>query len=505
MWFTVTCTPWDPKNEPTTANVAATIAAYAVATPLILVTAGTGVVGAAALGGFMANTASGGATTASAGGDALSFSVVGAKRDGVYSDGSTLAVRGKLNDAAAYALYYAADEELRARPYSGPPSAAEAEALRRALVAMKQELAAVASAAASPEAIAQLVQINSCTQGIQVKNETAVPLLVILSQLTPLHWERVDPGQVFNLGNRLGVGRVWFTVSVSLYDERNVPTMAGVGVQLVAVSAAFFTPLGPVGAALFGTASAVASVRGVIKTGVYADGKLLTVRGMADSRGDAYLLHFAEASEVAAHPWAGPPSAEQMRRVQDALTAVGSARAAGAGGGAGAAAMPQMAVVDVRLDIVAGERAGIVIMDAGSGGAELAMPAFTDTVVKSVTAGSAAEAAGVRAGASLTFVNGQDVSGLPFAQTNELALAALTSGRDATLAFRLVAPAGAGGGGAAAVSAVGAAASAASPAAASPAAAAAAAAAAAGSEAPAEASAAPLSAEGASEESAVKV
>ena len=199
---------------------------------------------------------------------------------------------------------------------------------------MKQQLVA---APVSTNMLAETAAIAAAHNGIQVRNETAVPLLVILSQLTPLHWERVDPGQVFNLGNRLHVGRVWFTVSVSLFDERNVPTMAGVGVQLAVVAGSFFTPLGAIGAAVFGTMSAIASVRGVMKTGVYADGKLLTVRGMADSCGTKYLLHFAEPSELAAHPWGGPPSAEQMRLVQDALDAVGGGVGGGGGGSGGGA------------------------------------------------------------------------------------------------------------------------------------------------------------------------
>jgi len=34
--------------------------------------------------------------------------------------------------------------------------------------------------------------------GICVKNESPVPILVICSQLTPLHWARVEPGEYFN-------------------------------------------------------------------------------------------------------------------------------------------------------------------------------------------------------------------------------------------------------------------------------------------------------------------
>ena len=47
-------------------------------------------------------------------------SVVGTKRGGVYSDDSTLFVRGKLN-WLRYMLSYASESELREQPYAGPP------------------------------------------------------------------------------------------------------------------------------------------------------------------------------------------------------------------------------------------------------------------------------------------------------------------------------------------------------------------------------------------------
>lgn len=137
----------------------------------------------------------------------------------------------------------------------------------------------------------------------------------------------MNPGDVFNLGNCLGVGAVWFTVSASLYDEKNVPTMAGVGVQLAVVTAAFVTPLGPLlgPGVLLGTTilSGLASVKGTSLSGIYGDGKLLTIRGMADPGSDAYLLHFADAAEVAAAPYAGPPSQEQLRRMNEAINSAG--------------------------------------------------------------------------------------------------------------------------------------------------------------------------------------
>jgi len=155
-----------------------------VATPLIVLTGGTGLVGALAVGGFLAEKTKG---TISSSSDELSFSVVGTRRDGVYSDGSTLFVRGKLNDAAAYELYYASDDEMRARPFTGPPSASDIAGLYSGLMRLRQERASAAALASGDvNASRQLAQIQNTKVGIQVKNETAVPLLIILSQLTPL-------------------------------------------------------------------------------------------------------------------------------------------------------------------------------------------------------------------------------------------------------------------------------------------------------------------------------
>ena len=164
-------------------------------------------------------------------------------------------------------------------------------------------------------------------------NETNPLQSSFFSLYSHTDWGRVNPGDVFNLGNCLGVGAVWFTVSASLYDEKNVPTMAGVGVQLAVVTASFVTPLGPLlgPGVLLGTTilSGLASVRGTSLSGIYGDGKLLTVRGMADPGSDAYLLHFADAAEVAAAPYAGPPSKEQLLRMNEAI------KSAGGGGGGG--------------------------------------------------------------------------------------------------------------------------------------------------------------------------
>jgi hypothetical protein len=74
--------------------------------------------------------------------------------------------------------------------------------------------------------------------GIAIHNKTDIPILVICSQLTPLHWGKVLPGETWNVDNATcHMGRVWFTVSVSVYDEKNVPTREGVAARIVALAA----------------------------------------------------------------------------------------------------------------------------------------------------------------------------------------------------------------------------------------------------------------------------
>eukprot|EP00038_Savillea_parva_P002868 m.118565 g.118565 ORF g.118565 m.118565 type:complete len:65 (-) comp10984_c0_seq4:672-866(-) len=60
--------------------------------------------------------------------------------------------------------------------------------------------------------------------GISVRNESDLPILVVCSQLSPLHWGRCDPGETWNAKNQQRMGKVWFSVSVSLYDKKNEPS-----------------------------------------------------------------------------------------------------------------------------------------------------------------------------------------------------------------------------------------------------------------------------------------
>jgi hypothetical protein len=62
------------------------------------------------------------------------------------------------------------------------------------------------------------------------------------------------------------VAQVWFTVSVSLFDEQNVPTRLGTAAKIGAISLSFVV-LGPlVNAGVF-TVAGITAARGISKRG----------------------------------------------------------------------------------------------------------------------------------------------------------------------------------------------------------------------------------------------
>ena len=126
--------------------------------------------------------------------------------------------------------------------------------------------------------------------GLSITNETSVPLLVILSQLSPLHWSKVEPGETWVAKT----GRVWFTVSACVWDGE-APSEVGVGLRLGAVlaSTAVFPPLGVLAAVVAGITSTARG--GAQMTGVYANRKSLCVRGGAV--GTAYVLQLVVAEK----------------------------------------------------------------------------------------------------------------------------------------------------------------------------------------------------------------
>ena len=144
------------------------------------------------------------------------------------------------------------------------------------------------------------------------------------------------PGETWNVGNHLGMGKVWFTVSVSMWDERNVPTIVGTAVNLLAITATFVAPVAlPI---FIGTAvvSGITAARGVSKTGVYSDGSTQFIRGNAEE--GAYVLHFATDEERSAEPYAGPPPPEAIAAVDAALQGIAASSAAAAAAASSASA-----------------------------------------------------------------------------------------------------------------------------------------------------------------------
>ena len=102
--------------------------------------------------------------------------------------------------------------------------------------------------------------------GISVLNDTEFPLLIVASQLTPLHWGRVEPGETWNPNNVKGMGRVWFTMSTSLYDQTKEPTIGEVAGRIAVISLVYSTPF----FIPFAAYSGITSTRGVSIKGCYS-------------------------------------------------------------------------------------------------------------------------------------------------------------------------------------------------------------------------------------------
>ena len=82
--------------------------------------------------------------------------------------------------------------------------------------------------------------------GLSIRNETPLPLGVILSQLTPLHWNETPllSGETWNARNEHNVGAVWFTASVDVFDPEMQPNYATVTSRLAGITmGALCTPL----------------------------------------------------------------------------------------------------------------------------------------------------------------------------------------------------------------------------------------------------------------------
>jgi hypothetical protein len=75
--------------------------------------------------------------------------------------------------------------------------------------------------------------LRALAPGLYVRNETEAPILFVLSQLTPLHWLRIEPGET----KHIKCGRVFFTASTEVFNPETQPTRVGVAMRLVAITA----------------------------------------------------------------------------------------------------------------------------------------------------------------------------------------------------------------------------------------------------------------------------
>lgn len=117
--------------------------------------------------------------------------------------------------------------------------------------------------------------------GIRVRNETEHAILFVLSQLTPLHWARIESNET----HHISCGRVFFTVSTEFYKPETEPTPEGVAARLVIITGATVMGGALIGIGLVGGASALTSYRPCKIDGVLADGKTVVVKGRTTEEG----------------------------------------------------------------------------------------------------------------------------------------------------------------------------------------------------------------------------
>ena len=83
--------------------------------------------------------------------------------------------------------------------------------------------------------------------GLSLRNESPLPLGVVLSRITPEHWNdrAIRPGETWNARNEHGVAGSWFVVSVAVFDRDDQPCAATLCSRMtwLALGAAA-TPLG---------------------------------------------------------------------------------------------------------------------------------------------------------------------------------------------------------------------------------------------------------------------
>ena len=140
---------------------------------------------------------------------------------------------------------------------------------------------------------------NNLAPGLFVRNECDRPILVVLSQLTPLHWVVIKG----NDSAHISCGRVFFTVStgkstfmftyscahsllnLEFYNEATVPTQSEVALRISAITVSSVLTCGVIGIGVVGALSAITSQKGAKIDGVLADGCCVVIHGKLNEVG----------------------------------------------------------------------------------------------------------------------------------------------------------------------------------------------------------------------------
>ena len=136
--------------------------------------------------------------------------------------------------------------------------------------------------------------------GISVCNETGIEVIVTLSQVGPLHWDRVQPGET----KTIECGQVWFTVTTRLWDG-NEPTgwdvakpfVVGIGAgAAIVATGAIAAPF--LGGAAVGVGAGAVTTEGAVAAGAGAG----AVAGAASALGAGVGVASALASDGTKSP-----------------------------------------------------------------------------------------------------------------------------------------------------------------------------------------------------------
>ncbi|KAG7389241.1 hypothetical protein PHYPSEUDO_010799 [Phytophthora pseudosyringae] len=101
---------------------------------------------------------------------------------------------------------------------------------------------------------------NEQSASVRIANETEIPLVFVISQVGPLYWGVINPGERVT---RI-TGRVWFTVKCYPYDGHNEPTTADAVWGVVIPTAAALAIVVTAGTAAAATAPVAGSYAAVL-------------------------------------------------------------------------------------------------------------------------------------------------------------------------------------------------------------------------------------------------